>query len=304
MTTDLPAQGTCAGFEIRSTLPFRTLRSGSGKALTVEAVRRSEPEGQPVARWHPRPGNPFHGRLIRATDELAFWASDAGWYWIDPIAGSISVEAGPWTLRRELRLFGVPTSVCATEAGDLALHASAVEVDGRAILLAGPSRHGKTTLAAAFARAGHRLLSEDTSRCTLVPRPAVYPGPAAMRLRADVAEWLAVPGAHRLEVDQDRVPLLIEPRLRGDGAPVPLGAILFLRSGVGGPSVMPAARTEAIRDVFALAFQLPNPASHAAAFTRIAELVTAVPVMNLARELDAASLEEVISLAETWTWAA
>ncbi len=49
-----------------------------------------------------------------------------------------------------LRLQGIPC-----------LHASAIAVDGRAIALLGPAGAGKSTTAAAFARRGYAVLSED-----------------------------------------------------------------------------------------------------------------------------------------------
>ena len=62
----------------------------------------------------------------------------------------------------------------------LALHASVVEVDGGAVAFLGASRQGKSTLAAAFARLGHTVLSDD---CCVLRRHAggfevapTYPG--------------------------------------------------------------------------------------------------------------------------------
>src|SRR4029079_11072076 len=45
--------------------------------------------------------------------------------------------------------------------GDLVLHGSAVVIDGRAIAFLGPSRRGKSTLAAGFAKAGYPFLTDD-----------------------------------------------------------------------------------------------------------------------------------------------
>lgn len=45
--------------------------------------------------------------------------------------------------------------------GDPVLHASAVVIDGRAIAFLGPTRRGKSTLAAAFANAGYPFLTDD-----------------------------------------------------------------------------------------------------------------------------------------------
>ena len=161
--------GSCSGYELQTDLPFRTLRgAGDGMRLRVAAAEGPEPEGQLVGEWLPREGNPFHGRLLRTGATYAFWASDAGWFGVDPGERSITLEGGtrPLTLTREVRMFGVPASIIATAGGDISVHAAAVEIGGRAVLLAGHSRHGKTTLAAALGAAGHRVLCEDMSRCT------------------------------------------------------------------------------------------------------------------------------------------
>src|SRR5215213_5406611 len=47
--------------------------------------------------------------------------------------------------------------------GVLALHASVVAVGDRAVALAGPAGAGKSTAAAAFARAGHPVLADDVA---------------------------------------------------------------------------------------------------------------------------------------------
>lgn len=68
----------------------------------------------------------------------------------------------------------------AGSAQRLPLHASVVEVDGRAVAFLGATRHGKSTLAAALARRGHPVLSDD---CCVLCRTATgfdvaptYPG--------------------------------------------------------------------------------------------------------------------------------
>src|SRR3954469_10733301 len=77
VATAVPALGTAAGFRVRSHLPFATLRHGPGTPLVVTEVAALEPSGEELIRWAPRPGNPFHGRLLRSDDGFAFWASDA-----------------------------------------------------------------------------------------------------------------------------------------------------------------------------------------------------------------------------------
>ena len=284
------------GFSIRSPFSFRSLRVGGGSPLSVEAWAGQAPDGEEVITWQARPGNPFHGRLIRNGARFAFWASDAGWYLIDPGVPSIAVEDDQPSLLTELRLFGVPASLCASEAGDIALHASAVAIDGKGVLFAAPSMYGKTTIAAAFAAAGHRLLAEDTIRCRTVP-PAVYPGPSVVRLRADVAAKIAMPGATAQEMPDGRICLLLDPDHRGDGTPVRLHTIMVLRSG-DRVSIQPVSRHVATRDLFALSFLLPVAEHREANFSRIVDLVSQVEVVDLHRPLTIGALPEVIRTVE------
>ncbi len=288
------ARGSCAGFTVRSAVPFQTLRRGDGKStLVVGEVPEAQPEGDMLREWLPRPDNPFHGRLLRTERGYAFWTSDAGWYHVDPAARSIEFSAGRDPLRRELRMFGIPVSLCIHAAGDVAVHASAVEVDGRAVLLAGPGRQGKTTLAAAFHRAGHRLLAEDTTRCD--PRlPAAYPGPAALRLRDDVAAGMVLPDATALPSSDGRVQVIVEPNRRGDGAAIPLVAILVLRPDTARTRVEVAARHSVARDLFALTFTPPERDTLAEVFGRVADLVGRVEVFDLYRPMTFGALDEAV----------
>jgi hypothetical protein len=289
--------GSCMGFGIRSSLQFDTLRTGGGPPLLIDRWSGSEPDGEQLVMWRERAGNPFHGRLLRHGDGYAFWASDAGWYVVDPVVPSIALEGKTPSLIAELRMFGVPASLCAAAAGDVALHASAVEIDGTAVLFAGPSMQGKTTIAAALTARGHRLLAEDTVRCVAGPTPALYPGPAVVRLRADMAPGLTLPHSVARPMANGRVALILDSDRRGDGRPVPLSCIILLRPG-DGLSLNPVRRPFAARDVFALAFRLPLAEARAAAFSRIVDIVARVDVLDLHRPLTLESMDDVMDAVE------
>ena len=296
-----PADGVVLGMAIRSPMPFRTLRR-PGAAPAVELPVEHDPalqpvEGDAVQTWASRPGNPFTGRLHRTgATTFAFLASDAGWMHVDVGAPRIVCAEPVDSLRRELRVLGVPLALCALHAGDLPLHAAAVAIGGRGVLLAGPSRSGKTTLAGALAATGHRLLAEDTSRVSLTDAPVVHPGPAALRLRADVAAAIAVPGMEAQPPDADRVPLLARPDARGTGDPVPLAAIVVLRDGEGPPVLRPVDPASAARDLYALTTALPERAWAAETFRRLIDLVARVPVLDLARPMRLDALAATVAV--------
>lgn len=73
------------------------------------------------------------------------------------------------------------------QRGVVPLHAATIEIDGEAVSFAGPSGAGKSTLADAFARRGHRVLSDDVSpidtACGLI-----LPSLQRIRLWADAVD--------------------------------------------------------------------------------------------------------------------
>lgn len=180
----------CCGFQIRSSCTFRFLRRGGGTDI-LDVLQSDEPlstsEGNLLFEWTlTDPDTDVTARLYAADGLFHFWTSDAGWYRVDPRTRRIEMSDHSDAIRREQRLWGLPTVLCATERGDFALHAAAVEAaPGAAILLAAPRQFGKTTLALACHSHGHRLLSEDTACCSVSADPVVFPGPASIRLRPD-----------------------------------------------------------------------------------------------------------------------
>lgn len=81
--------------------------------------------------------------------------------------------------------------------GHPTLHASAVEVGGRAIAFIGPSGRGKTTLAGLLCGAGASMVTDDVLRCAVNGDDAhCFRGSSRLRLRpqaAALAEHLSAP---------------------------------------------------------------------------------------------------------------
>jgi hypothetical protein len=112
--------------------------------------------------------------------------------------------------------------------GHLVLHASAVDVDGRALAVVGSSGMGKSTVATLMSATGHALVSDDVLRvdASTSDEMLVWPGSVETRLRekaASLAEMFASASSARTTSDGRlavRAPRVIE-------APVPLGAVII-----------------------------------------------------------------------------
>jgi hypothetical protein len=288
--------GSCYGFGIRSPLPFHYLREGDGPALGVSTGSAVEGDaGEVVYEWPPTPKFPMRGRLHRNGSGFLLWIDTWGWFVVDPDAPHVTVPEAANIVRREERLWSIPAMLCFLARGDTAVHAAAVEVDGKAIVLAAPGTFGKTTLAAAFHAAGHRLLSEDNTCLRITDAPQVIPGPAMLRLRPDVAAQLEIPGVSRVAETDDRVHLAVDPERRGDAAPVPLQAILLLGGSDDDIRLERADSGEAVRQLFALAFRLPTDADRRRCFQAIVDLVRAVPVWHLRRPFTYSALPATVA---------
>jgi hypothetical protein len=296
------AVGTCYGFEVVSSLEFEYLRGGTGDRLRIDEATTGRPVrsgGVILKTWRAVPGQRAETRLL--TDERTFLVEIGSdhWFGVDPDALRIEVSPTSDPRLREILLWTTPAAVSVTARGDLALHASAVEIGGRAVLVSAPSGHGKTTTAAAFFAAGYRMLTDDFSCCRVGEQPAVLPGPALLRVHQDVAarlglERLGLRDVWRTRAENSKRHMVLPPRARGDGGPVPLSAVVFLREATGGIDLERADQADALRDLWSLSFHLPGAAHEKRCFQALADLVARVPVWNLARELDWLSLPNVI----------
>lgn len=290
---------SCYGFAVTSTCDFKFLRQGGG-ADQLEVVESSEPLSAPdstlLMEWTVRDqSGDVTARLYGADGIYHFWTTDAGWYRVDPMARRIEISDHEDVIRREQRLWGVPAALCAKQRGDFVLHGAAVEVDGGAILLAAPGRFGKSTLALAFHRQGYRVLTEDTACCALRPDPVVYPGPTSIRLRPDMFDGQAPAGTTIVDVRRDRIHLVMSSERTGDGAPVPIKMVVFLREASDEIRLERVKSGQALPDLWTLVLRFQNEAERRHSFTQLASLAASVPVYNLHRPLTVTDLDAVVS---------
>lgn len=136
--------------------------------------------------------------------------------------------------------------------GQLVLHGSGVDVNGRAALFVGDKMAGKSTTAAAFIKNGHSLLTDDLLAIDLSNpnAPKVLPAFSQLKLSDEASDAIALP-------DAEKLPLVFEGfakhqhRLAGSFShqDVPVGHIYVLNRI---PDADSAPKLNAVRGVAAL----------------------------------------------------
>jgi hypothetical protein len=138
-------------------------------------------------------------------------------------------EDGTPTADAAIFLCGSGFGLLMQQRGHCVLHASAVEMDGKVILLSGPSGAGKSTLAAGLIKAGGRLVADDQVNLTVAGHDlSVYPDGRAMRLWQQAIDRLDLEQGKGTAVRADIAKFHVMPRHHLD-RPVPLGALYILR---------------------------------------------------------------------------
>ena len=104
----------------------------------------------------------------------------------------IAFEAEPGGDSGDIPIFilGTAFGILLHQREQIVLHASAVRVNGQAILFCGPSGAGKSTLAAALAQRGYRLITDDfcTVTVTAAGTPVIHPDGRQLKLWAQAIE--------------------------------------------------------------------------------------------------------------------
>jgi hypothetical protein len=184
--------------------------------------------------------------------------------------------------------------------GDLCLHASAVLLDGRCIVFAGAPGAGKSTLAAAMARTGHRILAEDVCRIERNDGSwLVQPGYPRIRLWDDAADLIRVPPVSLplLTPNWDKrfLPLRDGPSPAFHDRPERLAAVFVLtpRRAMPEPAqVQVLAGQQALAELAANTYgtRLLGRDQRGTEFAALGELARAVPVRALTLDADGARL--------------
>ena len=195
--------------------------------------------------------------------------------------------------------------------GHFCLHASAVQVDGRAIGFLAPKGTGKSTLAVALARAGAPLIADDALAVRAGAPAHVLPGVRSVRLWNDSLRRLSLvaggdavaTGAIEQQV-QKHLLCALDERLLAD-APAPLDALYLLRPAP--PTAASAARVRVapMHAAVLLAAQaklgaLAGGAIAGTVLSHAAAVAREVPVYALSIARDLARLDEAAHSIITW----
>jgi hypothetical protein len=272
------------GFEVKSDLPLRRLNSAAGTRgeLVIEAAAEplAAPPGEPAGSLIDDDGRLWFASYELENGDCLLRMPPTGSLLLRPRAGRIAVESTDADAELlEHRIASSAICTLLSLRGDLALHAAAVEADGRAIVFCGPSLRGKSTLARALGEAGCGLLGEDGIAIELgADGPLAHPGARGVRMRG--------PGGGRQR------PLLVEDPGAGEPGPCPVAAVVLL--GERGA----AFASEPLVPARALALLTPNlihsggRASIAAAFQRLASLLGTAPALQISLPDDLGELPE------------
>jgi hypothetical protein len=150
-------------------------------------------------------------------------------------------------------LLGQALSFALVKQGLEPLHATAIVVEGGAIVFLGDSGFGKSTLAACFLRMGYRLLTDDL----LILKPAsanilAYPGPARIKLFPNLARKYMGRAASGIPMNPfTQKTILPLQREHACATPVPLRAIYSIAAaGDGADKTAIRLATLSPRDAF------------------------------------------------------
>jgi hypothetical protein len=205
----------------------------------------------------------------------------------------------------------IPTFILGTAFGilmhqreQIVLHASAVRVNGKAILFCGPSGAGKSTLAAALSRRGYSLITDDFCAVTVTDAgtPVVHPDGRQLKLWAQAIEKLDLEESRGERVRSKLEKFYVNPGEAHLEA-LPLGAVYALREarpplvpGIERPNMANAAlllRRNAYRPRLVARLNQKILYFHAAA-----TIANNAGIFQLTRKLDFAAMPEVVSSLE------
>jgi hypothetical protein len=172
------------------------------------------------------------GRYLLDVPGIArYFVTDGRDVRIAPAPGADDEEIRPFILSSVM-------GALAHQKGLLALHASAVEVDGRSVLFAGASGAGKSTLAAAFHDRGYPLITDDIAMVSFNQdgHPLVHAGNRRLKLSAACLEHVGASLGARRQLRAARQKYSVVVPCSASAALLPIARV-FLLAGRNAPAI-------------------------------------------------------------------
>lgn len=214
------------GLQIASELPLPELLAEEGEGAHDLVVRLGDLRGVAATEpGHSRNRYLGEGRLLVEIQGVArYLVAGGGEIVVDP-------EPGADAVRVRVFLLGSAFGAILHQRGFLPIHGNGVEIGGRCIIFAGHSGRGKSTLAAAFANRGYRLLSDDLCaiRLTGEGEATVLPGYPHVKLWRDTLLHLNENAGGHQRVHPEEEKFLIPAHAAHCGDSLPLRKIYTLR---------------------------------------------------------------------------
>lgn len=138
---------------------------------------------------------PWPTPRVRGLDHLVFIGLDAQSSMLADlrtrhVIGRFSIAMANDAAHWRMIIFPMLLSVLAGSVGIVELHAACVARDEQGLILVGPTRSGKSTLARSLIDAGFRLLSDDRTFCSVNNAKLMAWGlPRPLKLRREAAPW-------------------------------------------------------------------------------------------------------------------
>ena len=218
----------------------------------------------------------------------------------------IVFEGEPGADDRDIPIFmlGTVFGILLHQRGQIVLHASAVRVNGRAILFCGPSGAGKSTLAAALSQRGYALITDDLCAVTMTDEgmPIAHPDGRALKLWAHAIEKLDLEASRGARV-RNREEKFYVYQGQAHSEALPLGALYALRE-TQPPLLTGIARSPAVDATLVLRRNAYRPKLVSRMGQRINYFHAATTIANkagiyhLTRALEFAALPQIISALE------
>lgn len=290
------------GLTVRSDIeltgwPVLPTRSETRPEVRIQRIAVSAP--QPPAEAYTAAGRVEQGRVTFAIRGVARYDIEGG--------TDVRVEPEPTARPEDVLLYLTGSVMGATmhQRGIFPLHASAVELGGVAVAIAGPSGTGKSTLAMTLVRRGGRLVTDDIAAVEPLSTDQVGIWPGAPRVKLDPAGLAALAqsgaGLSPAGGNRDKYHLPVVMEWDADARPVPLKRLYILQDGEGDPRLEILGGMEAVQAVVDETYFLNLVAQlgfQARNFRSAASVARAVRVRRLVRPRGFRHLEQTAALLE------